>query len=68
MSTRLKGSLLRVVDFTPGSLEEILYELGVIKVDEVPGLAAFLTRCLTLDPSSRPIAFELLSDDWFNHW
>jgi serine/threonine-protein kinase SRPK3 len=65
MSTCSKGSLLRAVDFTPGSLEGILYNLGVFKVDEVPGLAAFLTRCLTLDPSSRPTALELSLDEWF---
>jgi serine/threonine-protein kinase SRPK3 len=64
MSTCSEGSLLRVADFTPSNLEEILYELAVVEASEVPGLAAFLSRCLTLDPSLRPTARQLFKDKW----
>ena len=55
---------MRVVNFSPRSLEQIFYDLGAIEAGGVPDLAAFLKRCLTLDPSSRPTAFELMSDGW----
>lgn len=46
----------------PSSLENILYGLGAVQVDDVPSVAAFMRRCLTLDPASRPSALELLND------
>jgi serine/threonine-protein kinase SRPK3 len=60
----MKGSLLRVTDFTPTNLEEILYGLGTVQADDVPGVAAFIRRCLALDPASRPSALQLLNDKW----
>jgi serine/threonine-protein kinase SRPK3 len=61
------GSLRRVTDFIPSSLEDILYGLGTMQADDVPGVAAFMRRCLALDPTSRPSALELLNDVWLEH-
>jgi len=60
------GSLLRVTDFMPTNLEEILYGLGTVQADDVPGAAAFMRRCLALDPASRPSAQQLLNDKWLD--
>jgi serine/threonine-protein kinase SRPK3 len=60
----MKGSLLQVTDFKPTNLEEILYGLGTVQEDDVPGVAAFMRRCLALDPTSRPSALQLLNDKW----
>ncbi|KIL69157.1 hypothetical protein M378DRAFT_184402 [Amanita muscaria Koide BX008] len=62
-----KGALLRTnSDFQHTSLEAILRSLQVEAVDEIdiPGAAAFMRRCLTLDPKLRPSAQELLKDSW----
>jgi serine/threonine-protein kinase SRPK3 len=32
--------------------------------DDVPHVAAFMRRCLALDPASRASALELLEDKW----
>jgi len=58
------GSLLQVTDFMPTNLEDILYGLGTVQADDVPGVAAFMRRCLALDPASRPSALQLLNDKW----
>jgi serine/threonine-protein kinase SRPK3 len=60
----MKGSLLQVTDFMPTNLEEILYGFGTVQADDVPGVAAFMRRCLALDPASRPSALQLLNDKW----
>ncbi|KIM91302.1 hypothetical protein PILCRDRAFT_520 [Piloderma croceum F 1598] len=57
-------SLLRVTDFMPTDLEEILYSLGTVQADDIPGVAAFMRQCLALDPASRPSALQLLNDKW----
>jgi serine/threonine-protein kinase SRPK3 len=59
-----KGSLLRVKGFVPIGLEEILRRLKAADDDEIPGIAGFMGRCLTLDPAERPDAQELLKDPW----
>jgi serine/threonine-protein kinase SRPK3 len=51
----------------PSSLEDILYGLGTVQADDVPGVAAFMRHCLALDPTSRPSALELLNDEWLKH-
>ena len=38
-------------------------EVG-ISMDEAASAAAFMRRCLTIDPSERPTAVELLEDKW----
>ncbi|KAI6027143.1 kinase-like domain-containing protein [Pisolithus marmoratus] len=57
------GNLLRLKNFTSASIEDILNQLQVDKED-VPGAAAFICRCLTLDSALRPTARELLHDSW----
>ena len=51
-------------DFAPTALEEILRSLEAMDEKEIPGAAAFMRRCLTLDPKLRPSAQELLKDSW----
>ena len=46
------------------TLEDILRSLRVVDKNDIPGVAAFLSRCLTLDPKLRPSAQELLGDSW----
>jgi serine/threonine-protein kinase SRPK3 len=31
---------------------------------DIPAAAGFILRCLTIDPSARPTALELLDDEW----
>jgi serine/threonine-protein kinase SRPK3 len=62
--TSSKGSLLRVKKFRPIGLEDILRKLKAADDDEIPGIAGFMGRCLTLDPAERPDAQELLNDSW----
>lgn len=60
-----KGTLLHTnSDFAPTTLEDILRGLEAVDENEIPGTAAFLRRCLTLDPKLRPSAQELLKDSW----
>lgn len=54
---------LRVENFSSASIDNILIELQVNRED-VPGAAAFIRRCLTLDSALRPTAQELLHDTW----
>jgi serine/threonine-protein kinase SRPK3 len=60
----MKGSLLQITDFMPTNLEDIICGLGTVQADDVPGVAAFMRRCLALDPASRPTALQLLNDKW----
>ncbi|KAF8344585.1 kinase-like domain-containing protein, partial [Amanita rubescens] len=62
-----KGTLLHTSsNFTPTTLEDILRSLEAVDEGEIPGTAAFLRRCLSLDPKLRPSAQELLKDSWLN--
>jgi serine/threonine-protein kinase SRPK3 len=66
MTPSSKGSLLRVKDFTPVGFEEVLCELKAADDDEIPGLARFMGRCLSLDPTERSDAQKLLKDPWLD--
>jgi serine/threonine-protein kinase SRPK3 len=59
-----KGSLLRVHNLFPSSIERCLRPYKVLDEQEIPPIAAFIRRCLTIDPSARPTALELLDDEW----
>ena len=48
----------------PRGLDRILGEFKLVDDEELPRLASFMGRCLTLDPASRPTAQELLKDPW----
>ncbi|KIM72701.1 hypothetical protein PILCRDRAFT_81670, partial [Piloderma croceum F 1598] len=56
-----------VTDFMPSSLEDILYGLGTMQVDDIPGVAVFIRWCLALDPTLHPSTLELLNDVWLEH-
>ena len=59
------GTLLHTnSDFAPSALEDVFRALKVVDEGEILGTAAFLRRCLTLDPKQRPSAQELLKDGW----
>jgi len=58
------GTLLHTNKFMPTTLEVILRSLEAVDEDKIPGTAAFLRRCLSLDPKLRPSAQELLKDSW----
>ncbi|EDR00438.1 uncharacterized protein LACBIDRAFT_314401 [Laccaria bicolor S238N-H82] len=62
-----KGTLLhKISEFETSTLEVPLRELKVVDESEILGTAAFLRRCLTLDPKLRPSAQELLKDGWLS--
>jgi len=61
------GSLLRVNVFQPNSIEHVLYSIGTVQAEDVSCVAAFIRRCLVLDPASRSSAVELLNDKWLNN-
>ncbi|XP_006455847.1 hypothetical protein AGABI2DRAFT_121767 [Agaricus bisporus var. bisporus H97] len=50
--------------FNPDSLQELLGRFGCVDEDEIPGVVAFMRKCLTLDPRLRQSARQLLEDDW----
>ncbi|OCH93607.1 hypothetical protein OBBRIDRAFT_811058 [Obba rivulosa] len=58
-----EGRLLRIDNLSPDPIEERLRKYAFIYKD-VPGTAAFIRRCLTIDPRDRPTAQQLLEDGW----
>ncbi|EDQ99903.1 uncharacterized protein LACBIDRAFT_315117 [Laccaria bicolor S238N-H82] len=60
-----KGTLLHTnSNFAPSTLKDILQGFEVLNESEILGTAAFLRKCLTLDPKLQPSAQELLKDGW----
>ena len=51
-------------NFMPTTLEAILRRFKAVDENEILGTAAFLRRCLTLDPKLQPSAQELLKVSW----
>jgi serine/threonine-protein kinase SRPK3 len=49
---------------TPDSIETRLRSKGVMDEQDIRPTAAFIRRCLTIDPNQRPTALELLDDEW----
>lgn len=62
-----KGSLHRVHDLFPSTIENCLRLYNVMEEKDIPPAAAFIRRCLTIDPRARPTALELLDDEWLKN-
>jgi serine/threonine-protein kinase SRPK3 len=58
------GSLLRVQKPVPRSIDECLRFYRLLDEAQIAPAAAFIQRCLTIDPDVRPSALELLNDEW----
>jgi serine/threonine-protein kinase SRPK3 len=50
----------------PTPIEKLLDKYNRLKPEELAPAANFIRRCLTIDPSARPTAKELLEDEWLN--
>ncbi|KAG5635952.1 hypothetical protein H0H81_009577 [Sphagnurus paluster] len=59
-----EGKLLCTAPTTPKTLEAAIAEHRTVNKNDVDPVAAFIRRCLTLDPAERPSAAELLKDEW----
>ena len=46
------------------TLEASLQNFSALDETDIPGVAAFLRKCLALDPKMRASAQELLEDSW----
>jgi serine/threonine-protein kinase SRPK3 len=46
------------------TIEECLRPYGVLDEKDIPAAAAFIRKCLTIDPSARPSAMDLSGDEW----
>ncbi|KAF8478755.1 kinase-like domain-containing protein [Gautieria morchelliformis] len=58
-----QGSLLRVDKLAPAVMDDVLRAYHVNEQDIAPA-AAFIRKCVTIDPRVRPTALELLDDEW----
>ncbi|KAI9058589.1 kinase-like protein [Trametes sanguinea] len=61
------GRLLKTALPNGGPLENRLSAalLGTLGAQDFRQTAAFIRRCLTIDPNERPTAAQLLEDEWF---
>jgi len=59
-----EGSLLRVEDLSPSSIEECLRSQNIMSEKDIPAAANFIRRCFIIDPRQRPTALDLLDDEW----
>ena len=46
------------------TLEGSLQKFSALDETDIPGVAAFMRKCLALDPRMRASAQELLKDSW----
>lgn len=60
----LSGSLKNIDELFPVSIEEALGNYTIVPREQVGPAAAFVRRCLVVDPNNRPSAAELLTDPW----
>lgn len=59
--------LLRVHNLIPQAMESCLRAYKVMDEKDIAPAAAFIRKCLTIDPHERPTALELLNDDWLKN-
>ncbi|KIP04132.1 hypothetical protein PHLGIDRAFT_206381 [Phlebiopsis gigantea 11061_1 CR5-6] len=59
-----KGSLHRVSDLFPVSIEDALRNYDILSSEEIGPAADFIRACIRLDPRDRPTAKELASHPW----
>ena len=64
---RCSGSLLRVKQLVPLSIDEWLLAYRLMDENDIAPAAAFIRRCLTIDPAARPSALTLLDDEWLRY-
>ncbi|KDR73028.1 hypothetical protein GALMADRAFT_281220 [Galerina marginata CBS 339.88] len=60
------GELLRVKKLFPRTIEECIAHYGCLEDKDIVPAATFIRRCLTIDPSLRPSASELMQDEWLS--
>ena len=51
-------------DYSSATLEDFLRSLSAVDENDIPGVTAFLRKCLALNPDLRASAQELLKDRW----
>ncbi|KAG0701388.1 hypothetical protein DFH29DRAFT_852589 [Suillus ampliporus] len=58
---------LRAHNLFPNSIESCLRTYRSMDEKVILPAAAFIRRCLTIDPRARPTALELLEDEWLTN-
>jgi serine/threonine-protein kinase SRPK3 len=58
------GELLHIKEPSPHGLEDRIADYKHINKADIASVTVFIRRCLTIDPSVRPSALELLDDEW----
>ncbi|TDL24708.1 kinase-like protein [Rickenella mellea] len=62
----VEGKLLRITTLFPRTIAECVANYKHVDSKDVGPAAKFILRCLTIDPSARPSASELLLDEWLS--
>lgn len=58
------GKLLRVKKLFQRTVERCIAHYNHVRDKDIAPAAAFIRRCLTIDPFVRPSASELSQDEW----
>jgi len=58
------GELLHVKKLFPHTVKKCIAHYGHVGDKDITPAAAFIQRCLTIDPSVHPSMSELLQDKW----